>query len=65
MVRIRAKDGFWGVLVVALLWGCFWVGLEPERFPVWQRALIGGCAFAMLMFAPIRDLVRAWLETEK
>jgi hypothetical protein len=70
MVRIRVKEGFWGTLTFALLWGCMLIGMRDAISDVmppnaWLAYPAAGCLVGMLMFGSIRDLVRAWLETGK
>jgi hypothetical protein len=69
MVRIRVREGFWGLVVWSLLAGCAVVGTGADFFnrhpPQWLSYLLGGCAVAMLMFGPIRDLIEAWRKTEE
>jgi hypothetical protein len=65
MVRIRVKEGFWGTLTLALLAGCAVVGFATHHPTAFWVYLLAGCLIGMLMFGHIRDLVRAWFETEK
>ena len=66
MVRIQVREGFWGTAAWVLLAGCAVVGFAGNsRLPKWETYLLGGCAVAMLMFGPIRDLIAAWRKSEE
>jgi hypothetical protein len=65
MVRIKVKEGFWGTLTVAMLAGCSVVGFSIRHPTDLWVDVLAGCLVGMLMFGLIRDLVRAWLRTEK
>ena len=66
MVRIRAREGFWGMLTLATLAGCAVVGFASDsRLPKWETYLLAGCLVAMLMFGPARDLLAAWRASKR
>jgi hypothetical protein len=70
MVRIRTREGFWGLVAWVVLAGCAVVGgaIEPrpsEPVSQWERYVLAGCLVALLLILPIRDLIAAWKETEK
>jgi hypothetical protein len=69
MVRIRTREGFWGLIVWAVLAGRAVVGgaIEPhfDRVSQWERYVLAGFLVALLLIVPARDLLAAWRATEK
>jgi hypothetical protein len=68
MVRIRTREGFWGLVVWALLAGCAVIGgaIEPhpsEPVSQWMRYVLAGCVVALLLILPARDFLKAWRRT--
>jgi hypothetical protein len=66
MVRIRTREGFWGLVTWALLTGCAWIGLGDGFFPRASKLevyVLVGCWVAMLLIVPARDFLRAWRQT--